>query len=150
MRGSLLRGLRELNARIGARLRREGKHCQRQRLRRQFQLLCLTSLRPALEYVSIPVRTGSGSRGTDPGGVGQLGNKVGSHVRGQSDTGYRGEPLHSGGSFQPVPFGNQVALNVGRGGPGTGRDVHACGSQGAHGSVAGTSRPQGRDILNNE
>jgi len=74
------------------------------------------------QHVSIPVRTGSGSRGTDPGGVGQLGNKVGSHVRGQSDTGYRGEPLHSGGSFQPVPFGKQVAANTVCG-PGGSREV---------------------------
>jgi hypothetical protein len=34
-----------------------------------------------------------------------------------------------------VPLGNEVALNVGKGGPGTGRDCHATGSQGVHGSV---------------
>jgi len=89
-----------------------------------------------------PVRTGTGSRGTNPGGVGQLGNVQGSHVTRGEESNYRGDPLHSGRSFQPVPFGNQVALNVGRGGPGTGRDVHASGSQGVHGGTnSGNPRP---------
>ena len=34
-----------------------------------------------------------------------------------------------------VPSGNAVALNVGRGGPGAGRVVNPCGSQGQHGPV---------------
>ena len=96
-----------------------------------------------------PVRTGSGSRGTNPGGVGQIGNMQGSHVTRGEDSNYRGDPLHRGPSFQPVPFGNQVALNVGKGGPGTGRDVHASGSQGVHGGTnPGNPRAvPGRDLL---
>src|SRR6516165_6295272 len=39
------------------------------------------------------------------------------------------------GSFQPVPFGNSVALNIGKGGPGTGRTIHATAGQGQHGPV---------------
>lgn len=31
-----------------------------------------------------------------------------------------------------VPLGNEVAKNVGAGGPGKGRTVHGCGSQGKH------------------
>ena len=70
------------------------------------------------------VRTGTGSYGTNPGGVGQLGQKQGSHITRHSDSDYRGDPLHSGRSFQPVPFGNEVALNVGKGGCGTGRTIY--------------------------
>jgi len=98
------------------------------------------------------VRTGSGSKSTRPAGVSQIGYMVGdkaTHERGS--TGYRGEKLHSPErNFQPVKFGNEVSLNVGKGGPGTGRDVHKTGSQQQWGDVAGTRRPQGRDILNNE
>jgi hypothetical protein len=96
------------------------------------------------QHVEKPVRTGSGSRSTNPGGVGQLGQKQGSHITHEGDSKYRGEPLHSGRSFQPVPFGNQVALNVKGGGPGTGRTIHACGSQGLQGSVNPGNPPPNR------
>jgi len=96
------------------------------------------------------VKTGSGSRGTHPGGVAQLGQHVGDKATHAKATGYRGEPLHNNRSFQPVPFGNEVALNVKGGGPGKGYTVYKTGSQDQHGPVAGQRRPQGRDILNNE
>jgi hypothetical protein len=83
--------------------------------------------------------------------VARLGQHTGDHTTNRpGSSGYRGEPLHNNRSFQPVKFGNEVALNVGKGGPGTGREVMASGSQGTHGPVAGQRRPQGRDILNNE
>ena len=98
--------------------------------------------------VSPSVRTGSGSRSTNPGYVGQLGNKQGSHVTRGDESSYRGEIFHRGPSFQPVPFGNEVALNVGGGGPGTGRKVYASGSQGMTGNVAPGNPPAQRgDIL---
>jgi hypothetical protein len=101
------------------------------------------------QHVETPVRTGSGSHNARPAGVAQLGYPIGDHstTSGKS-TGYRGEPLHGPASrnFQPVLFGNQVALNVKGGGPGTGRDVHATGSQGLHGS-GGPQKPAGRDFL---
>ena len=99
------------------------------------------------------VRTGTGSYGTNPGGVGQLGQKQGSHITRHSDSDYRGEPLHSGRSFQPVPFGNEVALNVGKGGCGTGRTNYGqSGSQGTHGATnPGNPRSNSqRDALENE
>jgi hypothetical protein len=98
-----------------------------------------------------PVRTGSGSRGTNPGGVGQLGQKQGDHITRGGSSGYRGDPLHTGRSFQPVPFGNEVALNVGKGGCGTGRTLYGqAGSQGLHGGTnPGNPRPQQGDILSN-
>jgi hypothetical protein len=66
----------------------------------------------------------------------------------RTESSYRGEPLHNDRSFQPVKFGNEVALNVGKGGPGTGRTIYKTGSQGTQGTTsAGNPRPQGRDIL---
>jgi hypothetical protein len=44
------------------------------------------------------------------------------------------------------PLGNAVALNVGKGGPGTGRTIYPSGYQGTHGPVAGPAPVQGRDI----
>jgi hypothetical protein len=68
-------------------------------------------------------------------------------------SGYTGERLHHDNrTFQPVPFGNSVALNVGKGGCGTGRTIYASGSQGTQGSVnPGSPRPNThRDALENE
>jgi hypothetical protein len=96
------------------------------------------------QHVEKPVRTGAGSKSASVGGVGQIGASQGSHTtRGRSDTGYRGEPLYGGRSFGPVKFGNEVALNVGQGGCGTGRTLYGqSGSQGVHGSTnPGNPRP---------
>ena len=93
-------------------------------------------------HVEKPIKTGTGSRGTRPAGVAMFGQMQGSHVTRGEESSYRGEPLHNNRSFQPVPFGNEVALNVGKGGPGNGRNVMASGSQGTHGqSAAGNPRP---------
>jgi hypothetical protein len=89
-------------------------------------------------HVEKSVRTGTGSRGTHPGGVAQLGQHVGDKAThgNPKGSGYRGEPLHNNKSFQPVKFGNEVALNVGKGGPGAGREVMRSGGQGCHGTPA--------------
>jgi len=100
------------------------------------------------QHVEKPVRTGTGSKGTRPAGVAMLGTMQGSHVTRGQESSYRGEPLHNNRSFQPVKFGNEVALNVGKGGCGTGRTIYKTGSQGLQGNVApGNPPPQGRDIL---
>jgi hypothetical protein len=93
-----------------------------------------------------PVRTGAGSRSARPAGVAQIGTSIGDHITNKSDTGYRGERLHNDRSFQPVPFGNEVALNVKGGGPGAGRTLYGqAGSQGTHGSTnPGNPRPNSR------
>ena len=98
------------------------------------------------------VRTGSGSHSTRPSGTAQIGTMYGDHVTDKSETSrYSGERLHNPErNFQPVKFGNEVALNVGKGGPGVGREVMRSGGQGCHGPVAGSPRPAGRGILNNE
>jgi hypothetical protein len=101
--------------------------------------------------VSPPVRTGSGSRNARPAGVAQIGYSVSDHATNSGrSSGYKGEALHGPASrnFQQIKFGNEVALNVGKGGPGTGRTLYGqSGTQGQHGSVAGTNKPAGRDIL---
>ena len=95
-----------------------------------------------------PVRTGSGSKSTSPGAVGQIGQSQGSHVTNKDETGYLGEIFHKPPNFQPVKFGNEVALNVGKGGCGTGRTIYKTGSQDQHGQPAQGNPPsQGRDIL---
>jgi hypothetical protein len=105
------------------------------------------------QHVTIPVRTGTGSRGTHPGGVAQLGQKQGNHATNtRGSTNYTGERLHNDRSFQPVKFGNEVALNVGKGGCGTGRTIYSTGSQSQHGQPAAGNRPPNRqrDALENE
>ena len=91
------------------------------------------------------VRTGSGSHNARPAGAGQIGLMWGdkaTHLKGS--TGYTGEKLHGPSSrdFQPVPFGNQVALNVKGGGPGAGRTLYGqSGQQGCHGQPASGNPP---------
>jgi hypothetical protein len=92
------------------------------------------------------MRTGSGSRNARPAGVAQLGQAQGDHITNRpGSTGYRGEKLHGPAerNFQPVPFGNSVALNVGQGAPGAGRTLYGkSGSQGQHGAPnPGSPRP---------
>ena len=86
------------------------------------------------------VRTGGGSRNARPAGVAQLGQMQGDHTTNRpGSSGYRGEELHGPASrnAQFTPFGNEIALNVGKGGPGTGRNLHGqSGSQGCHGQPA--------------
>jgi hypothetical protein len=100
------------------------------------------------------VRTGTGSRGTHPGGVAQLGQHTGDHTTNRpGSTGYRGEPPHNNRNFNPVKYGNELATNVGRGGPGTGRTLYGqAGSQGCHGQPAAGNPPPNRqrDALENE
>jgi len=94
-----------------------------------------------------PVRTGAGSRSTNPAGVNMLGNIQGSHVTRGEDGNYRGEPLHSGRSFQPSAFGNEIAARTVCG-PGGSREVMRSGGQGTHGGTNPGSAPaKNRDIL---
>jgi hypothetical protein len=106
------------------------------------------------QHVEKSVRTGTGSRGTHPGGVAQLGQHTGDHTTNRpGSSGYRGEPLHNDRSFQPVKFGNELATNVGRGGPGAGRTLYGqSGLQGTHGATnPGSPRPNPRrDALEQE
>jgi hypothetical protein len=97
------------------------------------------------------VRTGSGSKSTRPAGVSQIGYMVGDKATHQKgSTGYKGERLHNPSkNFQPTMFGNEKALDVGKGGCGTGRTLYGqAGSQGTHGAVnPGNAPVKNRDIL---
>jgi hypothetical protein len=55
---------------------------------------------------------------------------------------FKRDPLPKGTMAQ-VPLGNQLATNVGAGGPGKGREVHKCGSQGQWGPPNRGESPRG-------
>jgi hypothetical protein len=103
------------------------------------------------QHIETKVRTGTGSKSTRPAGVSQIGYQVGDHTTNRpGSSGYRGEKLHSPErNFQPVKFGNEVALNVGKGGCGTGRTLYGqAGLQGTHGATnPGNPQPRQGDIL---
>ena len=95
------------------------------------------------------VRNGAPAYGVGPGWASQLGSQLGNHSTEQGrNIPYKGEAMRDGltPAGGAVPLGNAVALNVGKGGPGTGREVFKCGSQ----SQCGPTRDPnatGRDIL---
>jgi hypothetical protein len=102
--------------------------------------------------VRVGTRDGTGANRVHVAATNQrLGGKVGDHVTGKGSTGYKGETLYnrSAGTFDPVKYGNEIAKNVGAGGPGTGRTVHGCGSQGMHGSASGnvSGAPRSGDVM---
>ena len=90
-----------------------------------------------------------------PRGVSQFGSAMGNHVSGIDGGGktVRGavEPTRVGtmpaGGPGGVKLGNEVALNVGGGGPGTGRTVQHCGTQATHGPVNPGKPTPAREIL---
>jgi hypothetical protein len=66
-----------------------------------------------------------------------IGRSVGNHVSdgsGSRNVQRPNTPLYAEVKA-PVRYGNDLARNVGRGGPGAGRVVMPCGSQGTHGPV---------------
>jgi hypothetical protein len=94
------------------------------------------------------VRTGPASTNKiDPRGVSQYGYATGSTLRqAGSFTGKNSALPVNAGTASQVPMGNAVALNVGKGGPGTGRAVYRSGYQALHGKPVGAP-VQGREIL---
>ena len=86
--------------------------------------------------IEVAVRTGSGAHGKNPGHVGQTGIAV--------------DPRAVEERKRPAPesrFGNEGALNVGKGGPGTGRDIHPTGAQGQHGPAVGENKPTAGGLI---
>jgi hypothetical protein len=95
------------------------------------------------------VRTGpASSNKMDPRGVSQFGYSPGSTLdrSGSFTTKNSALPVNAGTMTQ-VPSGNQVALNVGQGGPGAGCTVYRTGTQQMHGAPVRGNAPQGRDIF---
>jgi hypothetical protein len=92
--------------------------------------------------------TGKGSEGIRPAWVGQRGIAQGDHVTTarRGDTGYRGEKREGEKSFQPVPFGNSVALNS-KSAPGQGRTIHARGTQCQTGPANPGSPPERGELF---
>lgn len=84
------------------------------------------------------IKTGSASRGSSPAAAGQLG----------ASAAFKKDQVDFGRAYTGAPYGNQLATNVGRGGPGTGRTLYGQGgTQGTHGPIAGSPRPPSRDVL---
>lgn len=102
--------------------------------------------------VKSPVKNGQVAKSMREKGVAQIGSALGNHATAKGAKlnraveSIRGAPQPRGGPGG-VPLGNALAMNVGKGGPGAGRTVHATGGQGQRGPVAGGPKPAGRDIL---
>jgi hypothetical protein len=98
------------------------------------------------------VTTAHGSamtRKVSPDAVSNIGLSKGTHVTGAGgrEVNRPATPLYREAQA-PCCLGNEVAKNVGRGGPGAGRTVYASGSQMQHGSAnPGGPMPAPRDIL---
>jgi hypothetical protein len=88
------------------------------------------------------VRIGTPSAGKNPKAVGQIGSTLGNKATNQPKL--LTKAVESIGAKAPaaasVPLGNEVATNVGKGGPGAGRTVYGSGSQCQHGPVAGARK----------
>jgi hypothetical protein len=91
------------------------------------------------KLVKPPVHKGGPNRGVNPGFVSQIGTAVDPKIIART-------PEYKP-ALQTPAYGNAVALNVGKGGCGTGRTIYKTGTQEQHGPVAGTVRPAGKDIL---
>jgi hypothetical protein len=94
------------------------------------------------------VKTGPASTNKiSPRGVSQYGYSTGSKLaRAGSFTAENSALPVNAGTMPQVPMGNAVALNVGKGGPGTGRTTYRSGYQALHGQPIGAP-VQGREIL---
>jgi hypothetical protein len=84
--------------------------------------------------VSPRIRTGQDRREINPRAVSQIGSALGNKATDHAGV-LKGSVEEFVGPKKPIstPLGNQVALNVGCGGPGTGREVMRSGSQRAKG-----------------
>ncbi len=95
----------------------------------------------------VPVRTGKSATGVRPAAISQIGSSIGNKVTEEvgGKIPYRGEDWTDKKPLS-VPMGNTVALNVGKGGPGTGRTIMPCGSQTGVSPVR-SPNASGKDIL---
>jgi hypothetical protein len=97
-----------------------------------------------------PVITGKPASGVRPGWASQIGSAIGDHItdHGGRNLSYRGEEmkLPRGPAGGNAALGNQLVNNVGKGVPGTGREVFKAGSQGTS-SPTRSPNFSGRDTL---
>jgi hypothetical protein len=104
------------------------------------------------QHVEKPVRTGRGSQGIRPAYTNMPGAMQGNKATSQpGTTDYTSERRETARSFNPVKYGNELALNS-KSAPGQGRTHYHCGSQGTHGATnPGSPRPNSyRDALDQE
>ena len=85
------------------------------------------------KIVRSSVRTGKPNQGVNPGHASQLGTAVDPKVAART-------PMYTK-ALQTPKLGNEVALNVGKGGCGTGRTIMRSGAQGQHGPTNPGNRP---------
>jgi hypothetical protein len=89
------------------------------------------------KHIKVPLVGGSPqTRKTNPATAGDFGKAIGNKVMGTKGTVQRHDPPLHVPAQAPSRLGNDKALEVGRGGPGTGRTVHAKGSQAFYGNDA--------------
>ena len=96
------------------------------------------------KFVKVGVRTGGPNKRVGPGYASQIGSALGNHAQEQGQKVLRPqEPMYGKGPSLQSELGNAVALNVGKGGCGTGRTLYGkSGSQGTYGSAAQGQAPQ--------
>jgi hypothetical protein len=100
------------------------------------------------QHVETKVKTGAPRERIRHSGVAQIGQRVGNHVTNQGATGYGGINPFGAGQGYPSRLGNELALNVGGGGPGKGyKQYGQSGSQGCHGTPAkGDPMPKAKEL----
>src|SRR5262249_57965147 len=103
------------------------------------------------KHTQVGVRYGAAREGRNPRAVSQIGSAMGNHTTEHTEKLRREDVIermrYPAPTAAGVRLGNEVAMNVSKGAPGAGRVVMRSGSQMQYGPVAGTPRPQGRDIL---
>jgi hypothetical protein len=93
-------------------------------------------------------RTGAPRREVNVRALSQVGQALGNKSTEKSKVLNPVENFYTGRGY-PSTLGNAKALDVGKGGVGTGRNLYGkSGSQTQYGPPAGQVRPQGADILN--
>jgi hypothetical protein len=92
------------------------------------------------------MRAGAPARGVNAGNAGQIGSAIGTHSD-KGDLRPKPEPMLTK-SPHSVKLGNEVALNVGKGGPGAGRNLHGqSGTNRQYGPAnPGLPEPQARGL----
>jgi hypothetical protein len=100
---------------------------------------------------NVSIKTGQPSTKYSPGGISQIGESVGNHATDGKMLRKGADPVRAGaypkGSVGAQPLGNEVSLNVGGGGPGTGRKLYGqSGTQCTYTPNPGQS-VGGKDIL---
>jgi hypothetical protein len=99
------------------------------------------------QHVRKPVKTGAPRERVIPTGVAQLGQKQGNHAMGRGTRlDYSGVEMF-GGTGLKSDLGNELSAKI-ECGPGGGRKVYACGSQGVQGKPSpGSPMPKARALF---